>query len=108
LLLETSVVNRYVDVVAAHKGGVDRHGLDRRHAERTPGFDVEAGTMAWALNLGSNQFAFGQGAAVVRAYVVDGMKGAVEVEYGDGPAVNLDQFLAPRGQLAARRDFYKS
>ena len=62
-----------------------------------PGPDVEAGAMAWALDLATDQLAFGKRTAVVSAHVVDGVEGAIDVEDGDGPAVNLDQFLAAHG-----------
>ena len=61
LARQSSVVGRDVNIVAAKLDRVNSHRLDRRHAERAAGSHIEAGTMARALDLAADQFAFGKG-----------------------------------------------
>ena len=88
-----SVIDCHIDIVATDLGRMDGDRLDGRHAQRTAGPDVEAGPVAWTLNLAADQLALGERPAVMRTDVIDGAECAVNVEYGDGAAVYIDQLL---------------
>jgi hypothetical protein len=104
--LQESVVGRDVHIVAAQLDGVNGHGLDRRHAKWSAGSNVEAGTMAGALDLATDQFPLGKRAAVVGADIVDRIVTAIDIEHGDGTAVDFDELFAPRGKLVTGRNFH--
>ena len=92
-----SIFKGDVNVVAP-----DFDGMGRRPA-RSPGRRApdrsgrRTGRRAsGAADLGPDQLPFGERAAVVGADVVDGVVPALDVENGDGPAVEVDQLLAAR------------
>ena len=103
-LYKRSVIDGHVDVIAAHLDQMDRHRLDRRHAEGLAGPDVESRTVTRALDLAAEQLAFREWPAVVGADVVDRVKGSLDVENGDSAAVHCDQFLATGRQFAPIRN----
>jgi hypothetical protein len=102
-----SVVGRDVDIFPSQLGCMNGDRLYCRHTERSARTNVEPCAVAGTLNLAADQFTIGKRTAVMRADVVDGVEGTVDVKHGNGSAVNLDQFFAPRGQLGACRDFDK-
>ena len=87
--------------------GVDRHGLDRRHAKWSASSNIEAGTMARALDLAADQFPFGKRATVVGAHIIDRVEFAVDIEHGNRPAVDLDELFAPWRKLVKGCNFHR-
>jgi hypothetical protein len=96
-----------VHVVAAELDGVDGHWFNRRHAKCASGSNIEAGTMAGTLNLAAGQFPLGKRATVVRADIVNRVKAAINIEDGNGTAVDFDELFAPRRELVTRCDFHR-
>jgi hypothetical protein len=101
-----SVVGRDVDIIALELDGVNRHGFDRRHAKWLAGTDIEAGTVAGALDLATDQFPLGKRATVVGADIVDRVVSTVDIEHGDGAAIDFDELFAPWGKLVTGRNFH--
>jgi hypothetical protein len=90
-----------IDLIALQLHSVSGHRLDRRHAERLAGPDIKPGPVTRALDLTAFQVTFGQGSSVMGTYIIDGVVGAVYMEQGDGPAFDVNQFLASWWQLRA-------
>jgi hypothetical protein len=105
--LHVSVDGRDVHIVTSQLDDVNGHGLNRRHAKWTAGSNIEAGPMTGALDLATDQFPLGEGATVVGADIVDRVQSAVDIEYGDGTAVDFDQLFTPRWELVTGRNFYR-
>jgi hypothetical protein len=104
---QASVVSLDIHTVPAQLDGVNGHRLNSWHAKWAAGSNIEAGTMAGAFDLVSHQFSLGKRAAVVGADIVDSVVSAVDIEHGDGTAVDFDKFFAPCRELFAGRNFYE-
>src|SRR5262249_46734486 len=61
--------------------------------------DVKAGAVPGADNLGADQVAFRQRTAAMRTAIVNGVKGAADVEQGQGTAADLDLLPFSRGHF---------
>src|SRR5437016_5890436 len=84
-----SILERDVDVVAAQLDAMGRHGLEGGEGERLAGPDVEPRPVTRAPDHRALELAFGQGAPVVGADIVDGVEASVDVEDGDRPPIHL-------------------
>jgi hypothetical protein len=104
--LQASVVGRNVHIFAAQLDGVNGHGLDRRHAKWAAGSNIEAGTMAGALNLAADQFPLGKRATIVGADIVDRIVSATDIKHGDSAPVDFDELFAARRELVTGRNFH--
>jgi hypothetical protein len=102
-----SVVGCDVHIVAAQLDGVDGYGLDRRHAKWTTSSNIKAGTMPGALDFAADQFPLRERATIVRADIVDRVVSTVDIEHGNGAAVDFDELFAPRRKLVTGRNFHE-
>jgi hypothetical protein len=75
------------------------HRLDGRHAQGTTRADIEARTVARALDLTAVQLALGQGPTIVSANIVDGVESTLAVNHGEGATLHLDDLLTAGREL---------
>src|SRR5262249_31980197 len=102
-----SFLQLHFNVIAFHHHLVALHTFESRWGEDVSGFEVEFGVVPRANDLATVHLPFGQRSARVRTRVVDGVKGAADVEHGDSIAVDLCRHGIARRQLCRIRNFYE-
>src|SRR5205823_2027031 len=102
-----SSVQGDVDLVAAQLDAMRGHRFERGEAEGLPRPDVEPRSVTRALDLDAVEFPLGERAAIMGAYIIDGIKTSIDVKEGDRPAVDFRQRLAAGGQFGAAGDFHE-
>jgi hypothetical protein len=75
-----SFVDCHVNVIAPNFNGMDGDWFNGRHAQRTPGLEIEASSMARTLNLAIDQLAFGKRTAIVGTHIVNRVVCARDME----------------------------
>jgi hypothetical protein len=100
-----SILDFEKNLVVPHFDSMSGDRFDGRHAQRLAGPDIKPSPVARALDLAAFKLALRQWTSIVGANVIDRVETAADVEQGDGPAVNIEQSLAPWRHLRAMGHF---